>query len=92
MKAYLDFNVIVALNKGEISVDKLPRIDNTIMDFPFSASHIQELNNISHSDPDKRENYIHKHLQTVADISKNLYFYQTLNNEVQQIMNLHQKH
>jgi hypothetical protein len=85
LKAYLDFNIIVAIKKGELSIDSLRKIDSNISEFPFSASHIQEIDNIFNADKDKRETYINQHLQTVAGISNNLYFYQNLKNEVQLI-------
>jgi hypothetical protein len=82
VRAYLDFNIIVSLQKGKITLDELRKIDNNITDFPFSASHIQEVDNISHSDNETRDNYIDLHLQTIASISKNLYLYQKISNEV----------
>jgi hypothetical protein len=82
VRAYLDFNIIVGLGKGELSIDELRQIDTNITEYPFSASHIQEIDNITHTDHDKREHYINQHLHTVADTSKNLYFDQRLNNEV----------
>lgn len=85
MKAYLDFNIIVSLRKGEITLDNLKQIDNNIRDFPFSASHIQEIDNISHTDLNTRDEYINQHLETIKTTSNNLYFYLKMNNEVQLI-------
>jgi hypothetical protein len=82
VRAYLDFNIIVAIRKGEFTIDKILQIDQGITDFPFSASHIQEIDNISHPDTSKRNAYIDLHLETISSITKNLYLYQKLNNDV----------
>lgn len=83
MRAYLDFNIIVAIRKKQTSLEKIKQVDESITDFPFSSSHIQEVDNISHPNEELRLRYINEHLETISEISKNLYLYQTLNNEVQ---------
>lgn len=82
MRAYLDFNVIVSIHKGEITIPEIQQIDDRINEFPFSASHVQEADNIAHSDKSIREAFIEAHLETISHISKNSYLYQNPDNQV----------
>lgn len=82
MRAYLDFNIVVSIHRKEILLADIALIDPEIVDFPFSASHIQEIDNITHQDTFTREEFINSHLETMSQISGGLYLYQQLDNEV----------
>lgn len=82
MNAYLDFNIIVGLMNGELTIDNIYNIDNRIKIFPFSSSHIQEIDNIIHKDIHLKEKYIKNHLEYLSNISLNNYLNIDLNNNV----------
>ena len=77
MRAYLDYNIFTSIEDGQFTIDKIYEIDNDITELPFSASHIQEADNIE-AISEKREFYIKQRLQTIKDISKCLYLYRSL--------------
>ncbi|WP_184544129.1 hypothetical protein [Mucilaginibacter sp. FT3.2] len=69
MKAYLDTNIISAIEDGEYSLDKIIKIDKSIVQFPYSAAHIQEASNISGTER------VLSRLETIREISKYNYLY-----------------
>ncbi len=47
MKAYLDYNIFTAIEDGIPSILKIyGKVGSSITEFPFSAAHIQEADNI----------------------------------------------
>ncbi len=77
MKAYLDYNIFIALEDGDFTLDKIfSKIDKHINEFPFSAAHIQEADNIFSDTEKQRVNLIRKRLDTIKQITNCLYIYQ----------------
>jgi hypothetical protein len=74
MRAYLDYNIFTSIEDGQFTIDKIYKIDKSINQLPFSASHIQEVDNIN-APSEKRTYYIQKRLQTIKYISQCLYLY-----------------
>jgi len=82
--AYLDYNIFTAIEDGELSIESiLSNVDRSIIAFPFSAGHIQEVDNIKGKTERERKKFIDKRLNTIRQISDRIYLYQELpTNEV----------
>jgi hypothetical protein len=79
-KAYLDWNIILSLKNKRFSEEKFSSfIKSPKLYYPFSAAHIQEIDNISISDENLRNKMINEHLDYLSRISQNLYLYHDLN-------------
>lgn len=77
MVAYLDYNVFVGIEDGRLTIDDiLNKVDNRIRAFPFSAGHIQEVDNITAKDEDERAGFISKRLETIRTLTNCLYIFQ----------------
>jgi len=77
MKAYLDYNIFTAIEDGDFSITKIfDKVDSAISEFPFSAAHIQEADNIFADTEQERNRFISKRLDTIKGITKGLYIYQ----------------
>jgi len=79
VKVYLDYNIIRYLQEGRITIEQIREklnITNEIV-FPFSASHIQEIDNISDSNPD-RDKIITERVAFINTLSKGHYLYSKL--------------
>ena len=77
--AYLDYNIFTAIEDGELTTDKiLATVDNNINAFPFSAGHIQEVDNITGKTEQQRQDFITKRLDTIGQISNRFYIYHEL--------------
>lgn len=83
MKAYLDYNVFISIEKGEFSLDSMvEKIDKRILEFPFSRAHIQEVDNIVGESEQQRQAHMAKRLETIRRISNCLYLYQGRANNI----------
>lgn len=80
MKAYLDYNIFTSIEDGIFGIDKILNLDSSINEFPYSASHIQEADNITSSSDQQRNLYINRRLKTIGEISNSLYIYHELAN------------
>jgi hypothetical protein len=79
MTAYLDYNVFVTLEDGRLTVKEIAEQVNPSIDrFPYSAAHIQEVDNISAGSEQERGEFIMKRLETIRRITKSLYLYQDM--------------
>lgn len=77
MRAYLDYNIFSAIEDGDFTLDKiLEKIDKRLNEFPFSAAHIQEADNIFGDTEEQRTKFISKRLDTIKRITNCLYVYQ----------------
>lgn len=81
-KGYLDWNIILSLKNKRFSEEKISLfIKSPKLYYPFSAGHIQEVDNISISDEQLRSEKINEHLDYLSQISQDLYLYYDLNKE-----------
>ena len=81
-KAYLDWNIILSLKNKRFSKEKISSFINSVkFSYPFSAAHIQEIDNISISNIGMRDKAIIEHLDYVSELSQDLYIYQDLSKE-----------
>jgi len=79
MIAYLDYNIITSLDQNEFTLEKIhDNVNGNIDRYPFSAAHIQEVDNITSNDDVQRNSFIKLKLDTIEEISKGLYLYQEL--------------
>lgn len=88
MKAYLDNNIFVDIENGLYSrSDILSKIDKNISKFFYSASHLQEANEITGSNPNERTHRLAKRFKTITAITNNNYLFHELpsNNVYEQI-------
>jgi hypothetical protein len=70
MKAYLDYNIFVSLENGDFSLNKIfDNVDKNITTFPFSAAHIQEIDNILGNSEEQRNYFINKRLDTIKRVT-----------------------
>ncbi len=77
MKAYLDYNVFISIEKGEFPLDSMvEKIDKRISEFPFSSAHIQEVADFAGESEQQRQTYTAKRLETIRRTSNCLYLYQ----------------
>lgn len=77
MKAYLDYNIFTAIEDGNFSINRIyDKVDKAISEFPFSAAHIQEADNITADTDEARNIFISKRIQTIKSITNGLYIYQ----------------
>ena len=77
MKAYLDYNIFTAIEDGEFTLYKIfDKVDKKINEFPFSAAHIQEVDNIFGDTKEQRSYFISKRLDTIKRITNCLYVFQ----------------
>lgn len=77
MRAYLDYNIFTAIEDGDFTLDKiLDRVDKRLNEFPFSAAHIQETDNIFGDTEEQRAKFINNRLDTIKRITNCLYVYQ----------------
>tara|TARA_B100000508_G_scaffold132802_1_gene122092 strand:+ start:50590 stop:51345 length:756 start_codon:yes stop_codon:yes gene_type:complete len=83
MKAYLDNNVIIDIEKGLKSLDKIiEKINGDINEVYYSSAHIQELEEIKGETPEIKEKRTIKRLNTIGQTTKNRYLYEDMNNQV----------
>ncbi len=78
MTAYLDYNIFTSIEDNHYGIDKILKIDNSIKQFPYSSSHIQEVSNITAPNENQRATYIAKRLNTIYTISQGAYLYYDL--------------
>lgn len=77
MIAYLDYNIFTAIEDGDFATDRIiDRVDKNIEAFPFSAGHIQEVDNITGKTEQQRTDFITKRLETIKRITNCLYIFQ----------------
>jgi len=79
MKAYLDYNIFTAIEDGDFTINKIfEKVDKHINIFPFSAAHIQEVDNIVANTDELRDNFIAKRLNTIKQITNCRYIFQEI--------------
>jgi len=79
MTAYLDNNIFIDIESGEYSLsDIMEQIDNNISKIFYSASHLQEANEITGNSSIERINRLHKRFKTITEITNNNYLYHEL--------------
>ncbi len=83
MKAYLDTNIYIDLEQNEYSLeDILNRVNPKIDKIYYSASHLQEAQEISGDNQEEIDYRIKKRVQTILEISKSNYIIEDLENQV----------
>lgn len=83
MKAYLDNNILVYIEQGHITLSQvIEQIDPKIESVFFSASHIQEMEEITGSTEEEKLKRINRRLKTIEEVTLNNYLYQNMENEV----------
>lgn len=79
MTAYLDYNIFTAIEDGDFSINKIfDKVDKHINNFPFSAAHIQEVDNIFADTDELRDSFIAKRLNTIKQITNCSYIFQEI--------------
>lgn len=79
---YLDWNIFVSIKNKEFDNQKISSfIDSKNFYYPFSSSHIQEIDNITYENEDIRKKLIIEYLDFLSTISRDLYLYHDLNKE-----------
>ncbi len=79
MTAYLDNNILIDIESGHYSLsDIMSQIDNNISKIFYSASHLQEANEITGSNSIERTNRLYKRFNTITKITNNNYLYHEL--------------
>ena len=76
---YLDTNVLIEIENQKVNCASILRaigIDEAV--FPYSAAHLQEAKEISAKTVTSRNALIAKRLQTVANVSKDVYLNESL--------------
>lgn len=79
MIAYLDNNIFIDLENSDISIsDILRNVDNNITEFFYSASHLQEANEMTAETINKRKERLNKRFRTISEITNNNYLFHEL--------------
>lgn len=88
MTAYLDNNIIIDIESESYSLsDLLGKFDNKISKVFYSASHLQEANEITGSNSIERTNRLNRRFETITKITKNNYlFHELLSNKVYELI------
>jgi hypothetical protein len=74
LKVYLDYNVIVSLQNGEIKIEQIKdAVGTTNIVFPFSASHIEEVKNMPEVKDKTRTNLINDRLAFIDGLTKTIF-------------------
>lgn len=82
MRAYFDSNVFVSLEEGALTVSEIvAAVDSRISEFPFSAAHIEEADNILGDCLAERQVRIERRLSTIRSVSQCLYLYHGPSNQ-----------
>lgn len=78
-KAYLDWNIILSLKNERFDKKKISSFIKSVkFYYPFSAAHIQEIDNISLTDENIRNKKTKEHLDYLSELSQDLYLYHDL--------------
>jgi hypothetical protein len=76
---YLDNNIFVDIEQNSLSTNALlQNIDQNISDFFYSASHLQEANEITAETNSKLKNRLEKRFKTISNVTSNNYLFQEL--------------
>jgi len=79
MTAYLDNNIFIDIESESYSLsDLLSKIDNEISKIFYSASHLQEANEITGSNSIERINRLNRRFETITKITNNNYLFHEL--------------
>ncbi|PWI28899.1 hypothetical protein DI383_14335 [Flavobacteriaceae bacterium LYZ1037] len=77
--AYLDNNIFVDIEQNSLSINNLLKnIDQNITDFFYSASHLQEANEMTAKTKSELNNRLIKRFQTISSVTNNNYLFQEL--------------
>lgn len=83
MRIYLDSNIYIYLENGQLSITDIENIiDGNIGKIFFSPSHIQESLEIKGKTEEQRLEWINQRLNTIVEITNGNYLYENLSNEV----------
>jgi hypothetical protein len=70
---------MTSIHDSEFTLDKLyDKVDRSISQFPYSAAHVQEVDNYQADNQDDRDSFIAKRLEKIQEITNGLYLYQEL--------------
>ena len=76
MTAYLDNNILIDIEENSLSInDLLKNIDKNIKTIFYSASHLQEANEIKGDSIEIINQRLSKRFDTISKITKNNYLY-----------------
>ncbi len=79
MTAYFDNNIFIDIESESYSLsDLLSKVDNKISKVFYSASHLQEANEITGSNSIERTNRLNRRFETITKITNNNYLYHEL--------------
>lgn len=77
--AYLDNNIFVDIEQNSLSIaDLLENIDKNIAQFFYSASHLQEANEITAQTKFELNSRLEKRFKTISSVTNNNYLFQEL--------------
>ena len=77
--AYLDNNIFVDIEQNSLStIDLLKNIDQNITDFFYSASHLQEANEITAETNSELKKRLEKRFRTISSVTNDNYLFQEL--------------
>ena len=77
--AYLDNNIFVDIEQNSLSInDLLENIDQNLTDFFYSASHLQEANEMTAETKNELNDRLIKRFQTISSVTNNNYLFQEL--------------
>jgi plasmid maintenance system killer protein len=77
--AYLDNNLFVDIEQNSLSVKNLlENIDQNLTDFFYSASHLQEANEMTAETNDELNKRLINRFQTITSVTNNNYLFQEL--------------
>ncbi|WPR70557.1 hypothetical protein SLW70_11500 [Flavobacterium sp. NG2] len=80
--AYLDTNIIIEIEQGNISIENvIDNIDKEINQFFYSASHLQEAHEIKGTPKEIKER-LEKRFNTITKITNNNYLYHELKTKI----------
>jgi len=84
MTVYLDNNIFIDIEKGLYSIENLLKnVDKNLDRFFYSASHLQELNEIKAGTEEKLVERINKRFETISIVTNNNYlFHNRYKNEI----------
>lgn len=76
MIAYFDYNIFTSIAEGDFGIYKISeKVDQNITSIPFSAAHIQEVDNIIVINSNQRQLEIRKRCNIIRQITNGLYIY-----------------
>ena len=77
--AYLDNNILVDIEQNSLSIKNLlENVNQNLSDFFYSASHLQEANEMTAETKDELNNRLIKRFQTISSVTNNNYLFQEL--------------